>query len=294
MLFKYLRPERVDVIEKLEIRFTQPDALNDPFELRPRFESLIPEAEVLAHYSATPVDFEPMLRQAYAMLPDEHRSRLAYEDAASAFRSFMDTERGRSAVSAGLLTFLRSMRDMAPPLCATIYEALNRNVGILSLTEVPDDLLMWAHYADSHRGILIGFDERHAFFNRRRSENDEFYFLRKVFYADIPPAPSILTIEGNAMFVTKGTKWAYEREWRLLAPLKDSSRCVKVAGDSVHLYSFPPDALTSIVIGARAVATMEDAVRKILCANASLSSVAVSRAVLDLENQRVHVQCATT
>src|SRR5712692_1690102 len=98
MLFKYLRPERIDVIEKLEIRFTQPDALNDPFELLPRFESLIPEAETLAHYSATPVDFEAILHQAYAMLPDEYRSRLSYEDAQRAFRSFMDTDQGRSAV----------------------------------------------------------------------------------------------------------------------------------------------------------------------------------------------------
>jgi hypothetical protein len=193
-----------------------------------------------------------------------------------------------------VLTFLRSMRDIAPPVCASIYEALNRSVGILSLTEVPDDLLMWAHYADSHRGILVGFDERHAFFNRRRSDNDEFYFLRKVVYADLPPAKSVLTLEGNAIFVTKGTKWTYEREWRMLAPLNDSSRCVKVAGESVHLYAFPPDTLDSIVIGARAAATTERSVREILCANTSLRNVAVSRAVLDLENQRVEVRCATS
>ena len=45
-LFKYMRPERIDVVENLEIRFTQPDALNDPFELRPQFESLVAEADV--------------------------------------------------------------------------------------------------------------------------------------------------------------------------------------------------------------------------------------------------------
>src|ERR1035438_8493458 len=161
MLFKYLRPERVDVIERLEIRSTQPSALNDPFELRPRFESLIPEAETLAHFQTTPADFEPILRQAYAMLPTEYRSRLSLEDAAEVFRLFMDSDQGRTAVSAGLLMFLRSMRDVAPPICESIYEALNRNVGILSLTEVPDDPVMWAHYADSHRGILVGFDEKH-------------------------------------------------------------------------------------------------------------------------------------
>ena len=86
MLFKYLRPERIDVIEKLEIRFTQPGALNDPFELRPRIESLVSEAETLAHLSSTPVDFEQILRQAYDMLSDEHRSRLSFEESGPDFQ----------------------------------------------------------------------------------------------------------------------------------------------------------------------------------------------------------------
>jgi hypothetical protein len=220
MLYKYLRPARVDVLRKLEIRFTQPDALNDPFELRPRFESLISEAEALASFSATPIDFDPILRQAYSMLPEQQRSLLRYEDAAASFKSFMETDQGRSAVSAGLLWFLRFSVQAATPLRESLYKALNRGVGILSLTEVPDEPLMWAHYAESHRGILLGFNEEHAFFNHRRSENDEFYFLRKVIYADLPPAPSALAVDGNALFVTKGTKWSYEREWRMLALLR--------------------------------------------------------------------------
>ena len=31
-LYKYLCPERVDVLQNLRIRFTQVSALNDPFE----------------------------------------------------------------------------------------------------------------------------------------------------------------------------------------------------------------------------------------------------------------------
>ena len=67
-LFKYIRPERIDVIEQLEIRFTQPDALNDPFELRPHFESIVAETDVLAHLPQTPVDLRPMGRHSYASL----------------------------------------------------------------------------------------------------------------------------------------------------------------------------------------------------------------------------------
>ncbi len=292
MLFKYLRPERVDVLERLEIRFTQPGALNDPFELRPRFDSLVSEAETLAHFSATPIDFEPILQQAFAMLPDEYRSRLSYENASQIIKSFMDSDQGRASASTGLVAFLGAMKDGAALLRESIYAALNRNVGILSLTEVADDTLMWAHYADSHRGILIGFDEKHAFFNRRRSEGDEFYFLRSVLYAELPAAPSLAKLEGDAIFVTKGEKWEYEREWRMLAPLTDATRCVETDGDSVYLYSFPADALATIVIGARAASSLETTLGEILGADTSVGHVTVSRALLDHDSQRVKVDIA--
>lgn len=60
-LFKYIRPERIDVIRNLEIRITQPDALNDPFELQPHFDSIIAEADILASLPKSPIDLRPMV-----------------------------------------------------------------------------------------------------------------------------------------------------------------------------------------------------------------------------------------
>jgi hypothetical protein len=37
LIYKYVVPERIDVIENVSIRFTQADALNDPFEIKPSF-----------------------------------------------------------------------------------------------------------------------------------------------------------------------------------------------------------------------------------------------------------------
>jgi hypothetical protein len=288
-LYKYVRPERLEVIEKLEFRFTQPGALNDPFELHPRFEALISEAEVLANLAATPIDLGPMLREAYAMLPEEQRLRMPFESVASIVGSYMATDEARSTMSATILALFKLMRDGAPQLRERIYDALNNNVGILSLSEVPDDAVMWAHYADNHRGMVLGFDEQHAFFNRRRSQNDEFYFLRRVLYADVAPAPSMLALDGDAVFVTKGKQWAYEREWRMLAPLRDATRSLKVGEDVVYLYTFPSEALTAIVFGALATPTLEVRVRDALRSSPSLGHVHLSRAVLDLDNQRVRV-----
>lgn len=224
------------------------------------------------------------------MLPEEQRSLLPYEAAVDAFKSFMETDQSRSAVSEALLRFLRFNAHAAAPLCESLYEALSRGVGILSLTEVPDEPLMWAHYAESHRGILLGFNEEHSFFNCKRSDNDEFYFLRKVIYADLPPTTSALGVDGNALFVTKSTKWSYEQEWRMLAPLEDSSRCIEISGDTVHLFALPPQALVSVVIGARASAELERSVRDAVRASAELAHISVSRAALDLDSQRVSVR----
>lgn len=216
-LFKYIRPERIDVIRNLEIRFTQPDALNDPFELQPHFDSIVAEADVLTNLPESPIDLRPMVMQAYEMLPELKAIPLGF--AMRAVEEFMATDDARQATAEGLRIFLESMRDGAAPIRQAIHRAFNENVGILSLSEISDNELMWAHYADRHTGLVLCFDEQHPFFNRRRTENDEFYFIRKVRYSDEPPV-SLATIDGDALLITKGTKWSYEREWRMLVPLR--------------------------------------------------------------------------
>src|SRR3712207_4510618 len=137
-LFKYIRAERIDVIDNLEIRFTQPGALNDPFELRPHFESLVAEADVLANLPQTPVDLGSMVAQAYSMLSEEQRAMLPLDAAMQAIKAFMATDDAREATAQGLQLFLQSMRDGVSPIREAIYRAFNDNVGILSLSEIPD------------------------------------------------------------------------------------------------------------------------------------------------------------
>ena len=287
-LFKYLHPDRIDVIKNLEIRFTPPDALNDPFELRPHFDTIVAEADILANYAQSPVDLKPMVAQAYSMLSDEQRTLLSLDDAMNAIESFMATDAVREATALGLQVFLQSMRDGAVPIREAIYRAFKDNVGILSLSEIPDNELMWSHYADSHRGIVLCFDGQHNFFNRRRSENDEFYFVRKVQYSD-GPATSLADIDGDALLVTKGTQWSYEREWRMLVPLSDATRTFTVGGDAIHLFAVPSDVLKGIILGAHATQTTEVAIRNILNDRPELNHVQLSRAVIDYDARAVKV-----
>lgn len=289
-LYKYVNPIRVDIIRNLELRFTQPGALNDPFELRPRFQSLISEAQFLERLAETPFDLGPRLREAYDMLSPEQRAQIPFERAAETVKAFLATPEIRASVSARAIHLFR---EMAPEWTRSfqeqLYSALNANVGILSLSEVPDNELMWAHYTDSHHGMVLGFNAADAFFNRRRTEDDEFYYLRQVVYRDLVPTQSAADLDADAFFVSKGTNWAYEREWRMLAPLKDASRSIETPeGDLVYLYAFPNQALTNVILGARSTSRLEESVRSAL-RHPNLRHVHLSRARLDSEGRRVVV-----
>lgn len=287
-LYKYVHPARIDVLENLEIRFTQPGALNDPFELRPHIDSLIEQADVLASMRDLPGDLRPMIKQAYEMLPA--LKEVPLEFAVESIEEFMATEEAREATAEGLRIFLQLMGEGASPIRNAIYRALNENVGLLSLSEIPDNELMWAHYADSHRGLVLCFDDTDTFFNRRRTESDDFYFLRKVNYTD-GPALSLSTISGEALLVTKGTHWAYEREWRMVVPLQDKTRLLTMNGDSIYLFTFPTSALSGVILGANASIETSESVERLLD-RSEFKHVQPSHARLDLDTRTVKVDQA--
>jgi hypothetical protein len=282
-LYKYVHPARVDVLENLEIRFTQPDALNDPFELRPHIDSLIEQTDVLANMPDLPVDLRPMIKQAYDMLPE--LKAVPLEFAMESLEQLMATEEARQATAEGLGIFLKLMQEGASPIPDKIYRAVSENAGLLSLSEMADNALMWAHYADSHRGLVLCFDENNLFFNRRRTENDDFYFLRKVNYTD-GPALSLATIHGEALLVTKGTQWDYEREWRMLVPLQDNSRLLTINGDSIYLFSFPADALRGVILGGNASVETTKATERLLD-RSEFKHVQLSKTIFDLDTRTV-------
>ena len=99
-------------------------------------------------------------------------------------------------------------------------EMLDRNrllgsARVFCATESPTNALMWSHYADSHRGICIGF---------RTSSPAILASARQVVYARTVPSVDFdqnreAALESAAF--TKSTDWAYEVEWRILSTNPD-------------------------------------------------------------------------
>jgi len=215
MLYKYVVPKRVDVLENGLIRFTQAAALNDPFETYPCFT---------------------LFRSSL-----EERSRRLLKTVEGQFDAH--------SIDLGLLKIPSMVRDRV----AELQRDLGAGYPMLSLTKKRNNLLMWSHYADAHRGFVIGFDSNNSFFHQERPRNmtplgeGKYSAKRPVLpsYEECLPENVYETV-----FLTKSDHWSYEEELRMFAQPQAANASDKAPdGSDLFLFNFPADCLREIIFG---------------------------------------------
>ncbi|MBC7703327.1 MAG: DUF2971 domain-containing protein [Rhodoferax sp.] len=174
-----------------------------------------------------------------------------------------------------LLAALNGTTPLVRDLSTRKFDEL---LGAFCLSEVPDSLLMWSHYAESHAGFLLAFDARHPHFHEERSSKDEFRHLRRVIYREARPSATLQDFEGVDVFLVKSGHWAYEREWRIFRALSEAAVVYPGTPHPAHLFRFPPSALQAVILGARSSAETAAAVIEAIRASAELSHVKIKRA----------------
>ena len=126
--------------------------------------------------------------------------------------------------------------------------------GVLSLTEEPNNILMWAHYCDCHKGFIFELDSEHPFFTTMK-RHDPVHTIRKIIYREeIPHVKEhrdFLTNDGlDALLFTKDKRWQYEKEWRLIADRRDADKIVPVEhGEDIWLFKLPAECIKRVVLG---------------------------------------------
>lgn len=123
------------------------------------------------------------------------------------------------------------------------------NDGIVCLTRDHDNFLMWSHYANSHTGFCIGFEDNFTeSIEDRGVEGDVKYvnsFPRFNYYTD--------TEEDylKAVYLHKGEPWAYEKEYRVVT----KSHGVK---------QFDKSFIKEVTLGCRASTRLQDYACKLI------------------------------
>lgn len=99
------------------------------------------------------------------------------------------------------------------------YDELIKHMEICCYSKENDNLLMWAHYADSHRGICLEYEVDENIYNRSFFE---------VCYSKKQPILKKIRKDKNGMLkisyaseakilLTKSVDWEYEKEIRVLS-----------------------------------------------------------------------------
>jgi len=142
-------------------------------------------------------------------------------------------------------------------------DKLKQNLVILSLAEKPDSLLMWAHYASSHTGFVLGFNMSKESFMRRAGKRPR--QLAKVRYSTHRPSVAMLSdLREEDMRLTKSVDWMHEQEWRVFeSPLNADGEAVDPQA-TCWPFHFEPEVIDSVVLGARIETHTEKEIRTAL------------------------------
>ncbi|WP_230353136.1 DUF2971 domain-containing protein [Lelliottia sp. WAP21] len=163
-----------------------------------------------------------------------------------------------------------------------LMHELNANIiktaRILSLTETPTNLLIWGHYAHSHTSFVIEFDTQGPFFHQRRSNKDEFGYLRKIVYRKVVPYFDPLSDDIINHFTIKSSDWSYEHEWRMLLPHTHSEKIITVHDKDYDLYKIPSGAIKRVILGCKASNNLRGSIIRIITNRSNYRHVSLMQA----------------
>jgi hypothetical protein len=272
ILYKYLPPERLTYLDNQLLRFTQPSALNDPFECIP----VIEEVDVMSVLNGVIGRNEPFLAEAFGGGKQGRRR----------------AKKMLPVAKARLKAEYTQHPEYLPNLFLERYiKHSNRNTGIFSLSRRWDSTLMWSHYTSSHQGFCVGFHRDHAFFTRQPRDPLDIGEIKAVQY-DARRLSVSLNRPMNlppSLFHRKSPDWSYEEEERLVRLLSHSDTRIEANPSAVHLFRVPHSAIAEIIYGVGASQGTKD---KVISVARQLDTpvweALVSRTCFDIDRKQVH------
>ncbi|CAI1577226.1 DUF2971 domain-containing protein [Serratia marcescens] len=277
-IFKYFHSDRMDVLRNKSIRLTQPLALNDPFELKPHISAIASDGMITAEIDRV---MKERAAVEYRKLPKDVRRKFTIECFEAVLKSKIES-----------FSPHRMMSSITPGISDMLLDKFETMIGILCVSTSPDNLLMWAHYADSHKGFVIEFDSDSDFFKQKRSDVDEFGFLREVKYQKVRPSVVLTDIKDFTIFLTKGIEWSYEKEWRMMLPIDNADTVVNLGSGtpSVNLFNFPSTAVKSIIMGCRMDEEKKEEIRRCVEYDEDYNHVKLLNTKIDNKEYRLVIE----
>lgn len=257
------------VLETSTVRYSSPLRFNDPFDVQ---AGLHLELDVAGLH-------ETLLGRLQQLVLDEREPVFIDPDAPGAAvvqygrgmraEHGFPLERAREVLAPGFSLVEQNLEWMRTEYQRHVWEDVLPALRVFSVAERLDNLLMWAHYADEHRGAVFEF--------RVSAEIDNpLCVAAQVTYHATPP--SLFTQEeflghwfGTGSWdrsrtnltryvLAKGSAWRHEREWRVWFPTESAS------GEPYEDVSLCANELAAVYIGCRIRESDRDHILRLLAA----------------------------
>lgn len=211
---KFNSERLADLLTRNRIFCATPGKLNDPWDCRPWFDA--------SPLLSDPNELERHLDWLYSNAvprPPEHE---------------------RDVYNQRMRTDPSALRDAIANLSRTVHRVIAER-RIYCLTPHPDNILMWSHYGDNHRGVCLVFDTGVQLFGT----------AKEVQYREKYPSVGAHLITPDAVIaaiLTKSDVWRYENEFRILGTPHGNGLPIQLDGNYLPIGT----ALIGIIIGCEA------------------------------------------
>ena len=223
-LYKYCSLQRaLEIIGNQSVYFATYDLFNDPFDC--------------------------------AMLVDPNCSKADWE-------SYLRLQGVDSAMVNSIVDDMMSHPEKGTEIIRDSIEKVKKNIGVLCLSDRPNNLLLWAHYADQHHGVCLEFDVL--------ADPPLFCIPKKVLYDDTFPTINYLRNPSSVVeaLCHKSKDWQVEGEYRVIKHNVTGLQAVK------------PEALSKVILGMKCddnnIDTMLQALKRDIYPNTQLCQATIS------------------
>lgn len=214
------RERAVDICRRKRVYFASPESFNDPFDCAPFISHEYTRADFINGWSNTAL-----------ILGNASHIGEALQQAMAEWEARSDP------------VITKQRNELAS---AKIIEQFRRS-GVFCMNTNPWNPLVWAHYADCHRGVAFQFSVHPGSQHRLGICMEVDYSATRTPIRILEMNPyRILEVS----LFQKALDWQYEHEWRC------------VLRNQIGHIEFNPSTLTGIVIGARVSARVKHLIRR--------------------------------
>ncbi|WP_272521714.1 DUF2971 domain-containing protein [Providencia sp. PROV202] len=282
-VYKYVPPERVDILRSKRICFSKKDQLNDNFEFEVKFN-------VCGSHDD---DLEYFINQ-FCSSTEPSKEK----DALLSLKPFYEMQLNKKFTMKEFLYFLAKNSPEIEFLIKSILDKMNEEyvkviknlLCVLCLTNSRDSNYMWGHYASSYKGFMIGFNRENSFFDKRTSKDDLMRKLKDVIYVDDIPKIYLnydLNKEGmvsHYMFHHKHTDHKQEMECRIVDIINNANF---ITENGFHLFDLPKGLITSVTFGHNMSTDNEAEIRNLIENDDYFDGVMMYKAIPNADTRKI-------